>query len=439
MKNKAINIWSHFVKHELIRGSLYIFLGTMISNIFNFIFNIFMSRNLSIEQYGVLTSIISLIMLATIPAGSVIPTVINFAGNYFANKKYDLVNAFFYRVIKYFIFISIIVIFVFVVFSKIIGEFFKISNPLLIILAGFIIAITYLGIINTGLLQAKLSFKFISFSTFIATFMKLLIGISLVLFGFGLDGVMWAIFLSFLVSFVMSFIPLNFILIKGKKAINVISFRNLFSYGIPASLATFGLTSLISTDILLVKHFYDPSFAGIYAGLSLVGKTIFFFTAPIGAVMFPLVIQKQARNEDYNGIFKMAILLVLIPSLLISMIYFLYPDLAIKFFIKKQEYLSVSNLVGLFGLFITLYSVTSLFVYYFLSIRKTKIYISIIFAAISQAILIFFYHKSFLEIIMISIVIISLLLLALVTYYLRTSSKFKKIKKETVLVNNPIV
>ena len=53
--------------------------------------------------------------------------------------------------------------------------------------------------------------------------------------------------------------------------------------------------------LILVKHFFSPHDAGIYAGLSLIGRVIFFFSAPIASVMFPVIVQKYARKENYEN------------------------------------------------------------------------------------------------------------------------------------------
>lgn len=435
MKDKALLLGKKFLKHELINGSIYIFVGSMFGNILNFLFNLFMSRNLSVEQYGILTATISLIMLITIPVGSIIPTIVNFAGSRFAKEDYESVKAFFIKIIKPLVTISLILFFCFIVFAKYIGDFFQISDESLIIIAGLIVAMAHVGIVNSGLLQAKLAFKFISFSNLIASFIKLLVGVLLVFLGFNVKGAIWALFLSGVILYVLSFVYLRNIFKSQSNNSNKIHFKNLVSYGIPSSLATLSMTSLISTDILLVKHFFDPLQAGVYAGLSLVGKVIFFFSAPITSVMFPLIIKKHAKNENYNNTFKMALVVVFIPSVLISIFYFSYPDLSISFFIKNKTYLSASGLLGLFGIFITMYSLISLFVYYFLSVNKTRVYIPVVFSAIAQAVLITFYHDSLFGVVIISLVMSVILLLILLSYYIKTYSEYKKIKRSMIIVD----
>ncbi|MEK7533816.1 MAG: oligosaccharide flippase family protein [Patescibacteria group bacterium] len=434
MKDKSLLLAKKILRQELISGSVYIFIGSIFANIFNLFFNLFMSRNLAVEEYGIFTSSISLVMLIAIPVGSITPTVVSFAGSRFAKEDYGSVKALFLKITKPLLIIGVVIFFCFVIFARYIGDFFHIEDKSIIVIAGFIAAMAYIGAVNSGLLQARLAFKFISFSNFISTLSKLLIGVVLVFWGLSVKGAMLAVFISGVIPLILSFIYLRFVFLSNANNSNKLRFKNLLSYGLPSSLATLGMASLISTDILLVKHFFDPLSAGIYAGLSLVGKVIFFFTAPIGSVMFPLIVKKYARNESYNNIFKLAIALVFVPSILISIFYFLYPDISISFFIKNEIYLSASGILGLFGIFIATYSLISLFVYYFLSIKKTKVYIPVILGAISQILLIIFYHDRLFTIVVISLVISLILLAMLVIYYLKIYREYKKINKETIII-----
>ena len=57
MKKKALEI----IKHPLVYGSSIVVIGGLVANFFHFLFNLFMSRNLSVADYGTLASIVSLI------------------------------------------------------------------------------------------------------------------------------------------------------------------------------------------------------------------------------------------------------------------------------------------------------------------------------------------------------------------------------------------
>jgi O-antigen/teichoic acid export membrane protein len=427
MINRARKLGSSFLKHELVSGSIFIFAGSIVANLFNFFFSIFMSRNLTVEGFGILASTFSLISLIGIPAGSIVPTIVSFAGSHFAKKDYGSVKALFLKIIKPLLAISISVLLCFFVFAGVIGDFFKIADRSIIFIIGISVAFAYIGIVSTGLLQAKLAFKYISFTTLVGSVLKFGLGAGIVMLGFGVRGAIWAVFIAGVIPSVLGFIHLKSVFISKVNKASKINFKTILSYGIPSSLAVLGMTSLISTDILLVKHFFDPLHAGIYAGLSLVGKVIFYFTGAIGSVMFPLIVKKHAKNEDYNDIFKMAIAMVLIPSVFISVFYFLYPDFSINFFIKNEIYRSASGMLGIFGVFIAIYSLITLFVYYFLSTKKTNVYIPVLLAALSQALLIIFYHGSLFIVVKISLLVSLILLAILIIYYIKTYGEYKRI------------
>lgn len=407
-----------FLGHELISGAAFIFLGSLVGNLMNFLFNLFMTRNLTVSDYGSLASMISLMTLTSIPAGAVFPTVVRFAASYFAKKEETLVRGLFFKVTKPFFLIGVLVLIFFYIFRYEIAHFFNINDTSLIVLAAFSVTIGFVGVANQPLLQAKLAFRFISFINILSSFLKFSLGLMFVLLGLRVAGAMWALLFSTIIPYIVSFFPLSFLFDK-KMHTPRISTKELFSYGMPAALASFCITSLISTDIILVKHFFEPQQAGIYAGLSLVGRVIYFLSAPIGTVMFPLIVRKHIREENYHELFKFSFILVLIPSVMLTIFYFLFPEFVIGFFTRK-EYIVASGYLGLFAIFISMFSLLLILTNFFLSIKKTEIAIPIAIGALVQAILIWFYHQSLTQIISISLFVVSLLLFLLLVYYIRT-------------------
>ena len=416
MKEKFFSFGKRFLGNELIAGAGFIFVASLLGNILNFFFNLFMSRNLSVSDYGVLASLISIITLFMLVAGAVVPTIIRFAGSYFAKGEFHMVRGLFFNVSRLSFTLGVFVFFIFLIFWPRIGEFFNINDKYLIILVGFVVFLIFIGVINGALLQAKLAFRFIAFINLLGTFSKLFLGIALVFLGFSVIGALWAILLSLLIPYLLSFIPLKFILKKSVGAPKI-QIRTLLVYGAPAAIASFSLMSLITTDIILVKHFFDPDRAGIYAGLSLIGRVIFFFSAPVGTVMFPLVVQKHTRNENYQNILRLSVLLILLPSIALTIFYFIFPEFTIRFFLKNEEYVSAAPYLGFFGIFIGLFSLLSVFTNFYLSIKRTKIFIPLVAGAIIQAALIWIWHESFGQIIIISTITTFLLLISLIIYY----------------------
>ncbi len=61
-----------------------------------------MSRNLSVSDYGVLSALVSIILLFALVSESLFPTIVHFAGHFFARDEIDKVVALFWKLNKYY-------------------------------------------------------------------------------------------------------------------------------------------------------------------------------------------------------------------------------------------------------------------------------------------------------------------------------------------------
>lgn len=420
-KNKVFSI----IFHPLIAGSTVLIVGGLFGNLFNFLFNLLMSRNLSVVEYGTLASLLSLIALTSMPAGSITQTLVRFAASYFSNNDIGSVKSIFIKINKLLFISAFSLLILFVAFSSQIGTFFNIQDNVLIILAGINVFAGIITITNMSILQARLEFKFITFLTIVGSFLKLSIGTLFVFLGFSVGGVMNAYFISILIPYFCSFLPLQYLFDKHIKNMPI-QLNNFATYGVPATITLFSLSSFITTDILLVKHFFPQNIAGLYAGLSLIGRVIFFVSAPIVTVMFPMIVQRHTRKEKVLNLFLFSLFMVSIPSFILTIIYYLFPDFVIKFFLKREEYLAISGFLGYFGLFITSYSLLALVTNFYLSIKKIGVCVPLAIGALLQIILIWFFHENFSQIITISFSICMLLFSGLFVYYFVMYERKKK-------------
>lgn len=404
------------IDNPLLSGSAIVFLGTFVGNILNFLFNFFMTRNLSVSDYGILASLVSIILLFALALDSLVPTIVHFSGLYFARRERQKVTALFWKLNNFFFLFSVIILVIFIVASDNLSHFFKINNSFLIFLVGLVIFFTSLGSLNRGILAGGLSFGYISFFNLFSSVVKLSTGVLLVSLGLGVNGGMLAFLFAYSSAYALTFFPLRFVFQKGESKA-VIGIKKILKYAAPSATAMFGLTMFITTDIILVKHFYTLQDAGIYAGMSLLGRIIYFFSAPIATVLFPLVVQRQAHGKTHSHFFLTSMVLVLVPSVCITIFYYFFPEFSIRVLLKQEDYLVVKPTLWIFGIFMVIYSVLSITTSYYLSIKKTKVFIPIIIGAICQAILLWFYHDTFLTIIVISIIATVIPLFIIWAYY----------------------
>jgi len=420
MNKKLQSMFQSLLKHELVSGSAFIFTGALIGNFLAFILNLFYARKLSYADYAIFASLASVITLAAIPAGSISTVIVKFATKFFVEKQDDKLKNFYILFFKFMMYLSLFMIVFFIVFSGSLRSYLHIENIWYVIVLGFVISSFYLNTLNMAFLQSMLKFKFIAILDIIGSIFKLTAGVALVLLGYKVFGGLGALFAMAFGSYLVAYFPLLKIFKSAnsdkKIALNI---NEILFYAAPTFLAILFMTSFTSTDIILVKHFFSPQMAGFYSGLSLIGRVIFYFTGVIPTVMFPLLIKRHAAKKNFNNLFYLALFLVLIPSVSITLFYFVFPNFAINLFLGGRGYLSVSGYLGLFGIYLTVFSLVNVCVNFFLSFNKTNVSAFVVLAAVLQVVLIYIFHANFYQVIFSSLAALSILLIILLYLFFR--------------------
>jgi O-antigen/teichoic acid export membrane protein len=220
--------------------------------------------------------------------------------------------------------------------------------------------------------------------------------------GWQLNGVLFSLILTsiFALLLINFFINKKITLPKVKEV--KVPWREISKYGLPVLFSNLAQTSFYTSDVLLVKSLFPADQAGLYASLSILGKIVFFASSSIGMVMFPLVAGKKARGENYRRIYLNSFLLVFLVSFGITLVYFLFPKLMVNLLYGSQ-YLAIAPLLGLFAVFMSFYALVYLTVNFFLAAARTVMIVLPITGAVLQAVLIYFYHSSLRQVVLINI------------------------------------
>jgi O-antigen/teichoic acid export membrane protein len=404
-------IFKDIIANPLFSGSAVMIFGSNFASALNYLYHFVMGKFLTDpSSYGELVALISLTGLLGIIPSSFSLVIIKYISSAKDEKEIKLLADWLKtKTLKFALFFFIVIVMV----SPQITSFLHISNPWYVILMGISFFFSLPALINRSVLQGVLRFKEMIFSLLAENIAKLFIGAILVILGFGVGGAIAGIMIAVIVGLYISAKLLSFSS-KAEEG-KLPDTKSMFLFTLPVILQSFATTSLYTSDVLLVKHFFSSYDAGIYAAFSTLSKIIFFGTGPISAVMFPLVSRRQSRGENYKRIFLYSFLITALFALVLMVLYWIFPSFIITT-LYKSAYLQSQYLLLWFGLFIALFTLSSLLINYSLSLGRTKVVVFPLVAAIAQIILIWFYHKTLLNVINISIVITALLLIVLVIY-----------------------
>lgn len=400
-----------FIKNKLLAGSFVMVAGSMGINVVNYFYHLLMGRMLGPSAYSVLASVFSLYYLIAIIPQSAGVGIVKFTSE--ANTKTDLDKL--YGSLKRFLNrLGLVVATLILIMSPLVSRFLHIDNFWNLALLAPIFYFSLNTMLNQSVLQGLLRFNIYVSANLVASLGKLLLGLLLVYLGYSAFGAIAGLAIATAFTFYYSqfFVGKEVSLTKSKR-----SLEDFFEFSIPALLQALAFTAFFSLDLILVKHFFPPLEAGLYAALSTLGKIIFFAASPVSMVMFPIVSGKRSKGKAYKHVFYFAFLATAVMAFGVVLVYYLFPDLAIGILYGK-DYLAASPLLPWMGLFLAVYTLNYYLVNFLLSVGRVKIVGLPIAILIIQFFGIIYFHENLLQVIQISLGSMALLLFGILGYLL---------------------
>jgi O-antigen/teichoic acid export membrane protein len=309
--------------------------ATVVAGGANYLFHILMARSLGTQNYGVLSSLLSLFMILAFPLSTVQMVLTKYVAIYKGQNNFAQIRYLFTDFFKKLAVAGVILFVVSVLFSGVIGRYLQIEAKGPIILLGVFSLFSFLMPVALGMLQGLEHFFYLSLNSAMGALSKLALALVLVFWGYQVNGALFACVLSVLVTFGFAWFPLRGFLSAHVAAKNS-SRKEVYQFFIPvfAALSCFGL--LAYQDVVLVKHWFPPLQAGAYATAALLGKAFLFPAQSLAMAMFPKVSQAHSRGEETAGLLKHTLLLAAVLLGIGLAILFCFSDGLTTLLMKKE-------------------------------------------------------------------------------------------------------
>jgi O-antigen/teichoic acid export membrane protein len=346
-------------------------IATFTANVLNYIFNAYLGRVLTFNQFALIGLIGGFYSFSTIFFGAY-STTVNYRSGFLIGKYGEGAGYNFWKhTRKLALYPSVIFAVLWLLSLPLLMNFFHTTNIFLFLLFGLVILIGFTSNVNQGFLFSKMMFGSLAIISLTDPIIRLAVTFSLVYFGFN-DWTFSAIPFAVLGVFLAGFLLIT------KQVKNTITNAPSEVYAFPKKffvislLAAFSSAAYFTFDIILAKHFLSPAHAGEYALVSLVGKMIFF----LGNLTSPFVIPLISRHEgaQKNSLHTLYILLgfttlfVLVGFLLFGVFgYFTVPIL----YGEKAQVIVPYLVYYTFGM--ACYTVSNVIVSYYLA-RKNYLF-----------------------------------------------------------------
>jgi O-antigen/teichoic acid export membrane protein len=375
--------------HDLTKHSIIMMTATMAANFFNYLFQLAMGRLLSLEDYGILYSLLSLVYIINVGGTAIQTSIGRYTSKLKTHGEYGKIKYLWDLSTRSTLMLGVVMFLLVCLLSPLIAQFFNISNTWYIILLASYLLFSFAMPANQGLLMGLQKFWAFGLSTASWALLKLLLGVILVFIGFGIYGGLLAPSVANITVFLVTLVFIRHVVKTKPKKFDL---RGVYSYSGLALLAGFSFTSMLYVNVILTKHFLDPTSAGAFSALAVLGQIVFFAPSGIALAMFPKTSESFEKNKGHLSILLKALLYTIIISGFVVLLFLLFPKPIAEIMFGDKSAAIIPYMFE-YGVAMFLFAVVNLLVNYSLSIHKTRVAYVIFLALLMEVSLMSIFHS----------------------------------------------
>jgi O-antigen/teichoic acid export membrane protein len=306
----------------MVGGSLVMLAGTVLVSLLNFGYNIAVARMLGAAEFSQAAAAVTLLMLVSCLTLAFQLVCAKFV----ARNTTPATQSYAYRsLLRRSWMVGIAIGGVLMVMSGPVAAWLRMPSPKLVMVLALGMAFYVPLGVRRGALQGVYQFRKLSLNFVVETTVKFFSALLLVHLGYGILGAVSAISIS---------VVLAYFFYRTPRALCEQPQPGLpasFGEGIQAIIFFIGQVIINNIDILMVKHFFQPDVAGLYAAVALVGRVLYIASWQVVSAMFPIAAARP-ESEERESWMVVAIPLAFVTFLCIGFMLVLgvFPDTILK-------------------------------------------------------------------------------------------------------------
>ncbi|HEX3368455.1 MAG TPA: hypothetical protein VHS56_02685 [Candidatus Cybelea sp.] len=346
----------------IVKQSLLVFTAGMVVNVCGFVAHAIASRQLGVTEYGGLYALINAALIASLPAAFVAPVVAQLAAEFRAlhddghlRGLTDSIAGGFAKLGALYLIVATIGAFPFAHFLHVPVW----SVPFVGLLAGVTLFVNALRAIAQGT-QDFVGYGFSNAAEGLAK----VIGISvLIALGLRLGGGIAGFILGPACALIYLRMRLKRRYVVSEPRTVRYDWQRILNAGAGAAAATIAIALMGSADVVLVKHYFAPHEAGLYAAASLGGKMLLYLVGFVPTVLLPQAADRHARGARTREVLAGS-LVMLVTVALCGIFVFYFFGLDVLHALVGHAYDAAAPLLVKYGLAMVLLALTNSLTYY---------------------------------------------------------------------------
>ena len=367
-------------------GALWLLAATTVANVLGFGYQLVMARLLTAEQYAILIALFGVLILEAISSQVIQSATARLAAQYRARGDDAALHQF---VRRWSVRVAIAM-------AGLALAVIALAGPISGGLALPLVSVSFLGVslffagtltFALGLLQGLARFGWMGSVLIVQAGARLVLGVALVLLGFGVNGAFAAAAGAIAVSVLLAAVPLAPLLRAARRATTMVELgaeeTRFFAFAAVVLLAYAALTNI---DAVLAPAILSPSQAGTYAGAVTLGKIVLFAPIAVGFLLLERTARLHAHGEPTERPLFLALGLVLATSGLVALAYVVAPAFFVSLVVGSQ-YPATVAVAPIYGIAALSNALLNLWISYFVGRGEMRVGFLLALAVVVEAML----------------------------------------------------
>jgi O-antigen/teichoic acid export membrane protein len=353
-------------------GALWLFSATTIANVLGFGYQLVMARLLTKEQYAILIALFGVLILEAISSQVIQSATAKLTAQYRARGDEPALHQF---VRRWSLRVAIAM-------AGLAAGVVALTGPISDALTLPPLAVVFLGVslffagmltFALGLLQGLARFGWMGSVLIVQAGSRLVLGVALVLLGFGLNGAFAGAAAAIGVSVIVAALPLARLLRAARRATAIVELgteeTRFFAF---AAIVLLAYAALTNVDAVLAPTVLSPGEAGTYAGAVTLGKIVLFAPIAIGFLLLERTARAHARGEPTERPLFLALGFVLATSGLVALAYIAAPTFFVNLVVGSQ-YPATVAVAPIYGIAALSNALLNLWISYFVGRGEMRV------------------------------------------------------------------
>ncbi len=282
---------------SLLKAGSWLFAASMVTNVFNYAFQVGMGRLLIPAQFALLSACLSVSVILSAPVATLLMALSRETAKLRAKNNFAAIRRLLHLVNVRVLAFGVLGLAVFGASSSLIQDYLRAPSILPVLILGLCIFSGLAAPINVAILQGLQDYLWLGMNAGLGGPLKFLFCVGLVWAGFGVSGALFGFFLTNLSLWLLAYWPIRRHMAGVTLSLGTTPSIPWISI-LPIFLANLAFTVITQADMVLVNRYFPAHDAGLYAAAAVLGRSVMYAPGAFVLALFPMVSAHQARNKS---------------------------------------------------------------------------------------------------------------------------------------------